>query len=471
MTINPAEQKRAAAALRAAKRKSIPVELLKTAFTEQLRFITDNASRKAALTSRRSGKSTAAAIAMIIQAIEVPNSLILYTGLTSETVSSVMFNGILKKWNRKYEIGMSFKRTPTPTATFPNGSVIYGLGVDTTEDEADKILGNAYHLAVIDEAQSYTIDLKRLVESVIEPTLTDHLGSLLMIGTPGLYKNYFYEVVHSMVPGWNVHRWTALDNVYQKQQWEKKIAEMKKSDPDVETRAYFKREYMGEWNIDDNNLCYQLNLQTSFAKTLPDTKLTFIMGVDFGYRDDNGFVVVAYDDKQTYIVETYKKAELLTEEIAAKIKHFMERYDLTSIVGDSAAAQTLADLQRKYGLPIKAVEAKREKVRWIDKMSQELQIGSIKILEDSNVALIEEYSELSWDTRHYQRTRNRRENEKQPNHAADAALYAYRSILQWRGEDLDTNTATEDYDDFELKLLTRKPQETEWDSMFTPTEY
>jgi len=76
-----------------------------------------------------------------------------------------------------------------------NGSVVYVPGVDYSEEEKQKLLGQKYKLVVIDEAASFSINLNELVFGILKPAVTDYRGTICLMGMPGnLKKGLFFDL-------------------------------------------------------------------------------------------------------------------------------------------------------------------------------------------------------------------------------------------------------------------------------------
>jgi hypothetical protein len=122
---------------------------LDPAFPAQSAFIADQAKLKVVLCTRRSGKSYGAGLYLYQEAYETPGASCLYIALTRDSAKKIMWKDVLKPINRRLGLGAHFNETEL-TATLPNGSVVYVLGVDSSEEEKQKLLGQKYKLVVID---------------------------------------------------------------------------------------------------------------------------------------------------------------------------------------------------------------------------------------------------------------------------------------------------------------------------------
>jgi len=139
-------------------------------FAAQSAFISDPARMKVALCTRRSGKSYGAGLYLCKEAWETAGVSCLYLALTRDSAKKIMWKDVLKPISRRLNLDARFNESEL-TATLPNESVIYILGVDSTEEEKKKLLGQKYKLVIIDEAASFSVDLNELVYGVLKPAV------------------------------------------------------------------------------------------------------------------------------------------------------------------------------------------------------------------------------------------------------------------------------------------------------------
>ena len=193
-------------------------DVLKECFAQQLEFITDPDKHKILCLPRRSGKSTAAAYYLINEAIVHPKSKLLYVHLTKSDAKKVMWHDIFEtviiKLGIKADlVGLEIR--------FQNGSIIYLTGVDATPNEMNKLRGKKFRLAVIDECQSFTQDLKQLILQVLTPTLADINATICLCGTPGnqMGDHYWWTLNKPESPekGWKFFTWSWKDNPHVKE--------------------------------------------------------------------------------------------------------------------------------------------------------------------------------------------------------------------------------------------------------------
>lgn len=432
--------------------------LLAFTFEQQRAFISDPSRFKSLLCSRRAGKSYAIGVYLILTCLETANATTLYVGLTKDTAKRIMVRPILDEIIRKAGVEAPFSETDY-AYYFPNGSVIYILGMDASEAEMEKALGQKYQLVVIDECQSFRQDLESMVRRNLRPAVADVRGVICMTGTPGFNLHSFYYRVTNDAKGWTRHHWNTLDNPFMREVWTEEIAALKAENDNVEELPFFQREYLGRWVLDTSKLVYKWTARNAVASLPPDTARVatgrpyawhYRLGIDLGYNDDTAFVVVAYraDAPTLYVVEAFKKPEMGIEEIAVKIRELSSRYAFDRIVIDPANKTAVEELRRRYSLPLHPAE-KAGKEDAIEQLNADLGMGRVKTLAGGADALVEEWRTLTWLVD--ERKGTRKENPSAPNHLADACLYVWRDTFAhlWNAPDASDmpKTADEELDE------------------------
>ena len=423
--MNPTQAKQIL--LETQRRKVNVVPWLSTSFPQQTAFIQDPARLKAALCTRRAGKSYGVGEYACRTCYENPNSSVLIVGLTRESIKRIYMRDVLAVINRLYKLGAEFNKTEL-SMTFPNGSILYLVGADSDESEMLKLLGQKYRLVIIDEGSMYTnIDQRELVYAILKPAVADYRGTIAIIGTPSNYINsLFYDITTGVEPGWSVHKWSALDNPHVADNMREDIEFFKQTNPGIENTPRFRQHYLGEWYVDLSALVYKYSAETNNTDSLPhDHVYHHVLGVDLGYEDATSFVLGAYSfhDPNLYIRSAEKQSKMLLSEVAEKIRQYQERFEIGTIVIDGAAKQAVEEIKQRYGLPIICAE-KQHKRDFIELMNTDLRVGKIKVLPAAE-ALVQEWQYLIWDEKQ-RKSGNWIEHSGCENHAADAALYMWR---------------------------------------------
>lgn len=398
----------------------------------QKEFVDHSSRYKAILSPRRASKSYTVCSYLIIKGLKKPNARCLYLGLTRTSAKRVAWDH-LHSILKLYDIPFTPNKVEL-SITLENGSIIELSGADSTLDAAEKFLGAAYHAVAIDEAASFNpVVLDYLIDTILNPTLIDHQGTLMLVGTPrAIEAGRFYEATTYQDPRWEIFKWKTEQNPYVRENWLKEIEELKKLNPDIVNEAWFVREYMGEWCKDASDLVYKFS-STNLITEIPEQMYQYILGVDIGWSDDSAFVLTGYapHDSNFYIIESTKSPEMLPNDIAKQIKYFEKKYQPIFIVADAANKTVIEELKRRYGVNIKAAE-KTKKHDWIELMNVDYLLNKIKVVQADNTQLLEEINKLPW----YMRNNRREEHPSFPNHLTDSSLYAYRFAYHYRSKPL-----------------------------------
>lgn len=411
-------------------------EFVDRKFAKQAEAIETKSYRKAFKTTRRAGKSMAIGRILFKEAYDFPGCSCLYMGLTKQTARKIMWKDVMKRLSRELELGASFNET-TLTITLPNGSEIYLSGADADADEMEKFLGGKLRVAIIDEAGSFRIDLRKLIYENIEPALADLDGYVVMAGTPTSYTHgLFYEVTRDEGPreaSWTVLEWNTFDNPYMEINWKKRLDRLVAENPRiVETPSYI-RMYLGKWVTDLGDLCYKYTDAVNRVLEVPDHTFAYVLGIDLGFDDATAFIVAAYSTQSNvlYFVEAYKESGLDITAVAQKIKAYQKRFPaIYRMVVDNASKQAVEEMKNRHSLPLEAAD-KRGKADFIEIMNDEFKLGLIKLASPATDELAEEYGDLVWDKEEKEKSGKKVEHPNCENHLADAALYSWRYCYQY----------------------------------------
>jgi len=426
--------------LKRRERASQVPDLLDHNFKAQTAFITDPSRLKVAFCTRRAGKSMGAARYLFKEGLENPGVNLLYLALTRDSAKKILWKDCLKVLNRQYGLKCKFNET-TLTCTLPNGSVIYVLGIDSDEEEKQKLLGQKYRLAIIDECASMGVDLNELIYGILKPSVADLNGTICMIGTPGnIIRGLFFDITTVGKPGWIVHKWDTFQNPYMAKQWQADIDEQIANNPLVVETPLFKQHYLGKWFVDTDKLVYKFSVERNVFKELPKglkkDGWTYVLGVDTGWEDDNAFVLTAYheNDPNLYVIRTFNKPHMTFDDVAKKIGEFQQdtTYAPHKIIVDGANKQGVESMKSRSQIPFEYAD-KQDKVTFIELMNSDFILGNIKVHE-SCTTLIKEWSALIWVTEGERIKLPKKEHPGLPNHLCDAALYSWRNGFHYASE-------------------------------------
>lgn len=421
------------------RREEARQSLLDSCFPEQLEVINDDAKYISVLCTRRSGKTYLEGLRMIKECLAKPYTKVAYISLTHDRCRRVMLEPVLKKINRKHHLGMTFTTSPLK-ASFPNGSSIVLQGVNDNEDERNKLLGEHFRGVCLDECASFTINLQKLIDDFIGPTLIDDDGWLMMVGTPGNLKNYFYRVTTGEIPGWRNYFWTGDKNTAPSEVEGKSMADMfrqtidnlKLQNPNIEEDPGFQQMYRGRWVTDVSAKVFKVDTRNVIECLPPDSTYTSGLGIDLGEEDDNAFVVQSWreNDPVLYTVESFSQNKMTMDEIIAKVRHYQQKYDLAFIAIDEGNKQYVEELRRRSGIQFQAAH-KTGKLRYISLLNSALINSRVKIVASENQDLLLEADSVILDL---QDPMHPKIKDGQKDHLLDAFLYSWRASYNYLEE-------------------------------------
>lgn len=426
----------------------------------QLALLTDPAKRKAARCPRRAGKSTAALLLIADYFAEHAEAIAWYFATTLKNARKLIW-APLRKLNRELDLGLEFHKTDA-CITWPNGSQLWLAGADD-ERSVDEARGHAPHIVVIDEAAKYDLEVFRyLVDEVIEPSLLDNDGTLVLISTPGsVFGGLYYEVtgpagtqVQTFEDGrravscpykerrkkkwkgvtceWSLHAWTLEENTARPDLWVKAL-ELKKRKGWSDENPIWRREYLGEWAGTRGKRVYAydaardtwtpVRIIDGFAIPPKGHVWRFIVGVDLGSKDPFAIQVAAFSETSPLLLQVYEYEQrgLTPTGMALQIKHAVSLCGgdelVDAIVSDFGALgdAILDGWLEEHGLYVERA-VKKNKLDHVELLNGEFLEGRCQILKESLLA--GEMVVVEWDEK-----RPGKEKASQKNNNCDAFLY------------------------------------------------
>lgn len=191
-------------------------------FAEQRAFYTSKKRLRAALDSRRAGKTRGGNESDLELASKTKHGRYLYINETRAEAKRLAWVGArgdgMASLVRSQKLPAVINESEL-TIHFPDlDSWIYLVGVDD-ERSIMKALGLPYHRVRWDEAQKIPPKFTQTIIETVLPTLLDYGGELLFTGTPDRkMSGIFYEITRTEPEkrrkGWEVHQWTLLANPY-----------------------------------------------------------------------------------------------------------------------------------------------------------------------------------------------------------------------------------------------------------------
>jgi hypothetical protein len=411
-----------------------PIEDL---FTQQIDFVLDPAKHKAALCSRRAGKTHMAARYGSRTANKRSGARVLYVAITRGRAKDLLWDE-LKKVDARYRQGGKFNETEA-RVRYDCGSVLRLMGADN-QKEIVKVLGEAHDLVLLDESAFFGPFFESFLVEAIGPTLADYDGTLAMFSAPApRCAGYFHDVTTGKTKErWSLHHWTVTDNPCfprwaGRPDWrqcaERFLAELRQENGWTEQSPAYLRQWRGRWVHDVGGLVYHYEpTKNDYDGTLPaGHHWQTIMGIDVGFRDAFAIVTWAWCDDlpDIYQVDEFQAPGLIPSLWAEKIKAFRDRHHPIRMVMDCGALglPIAEEFRRRHGLPIEAAE-KTDKAAAQNLINADFNRQRCWILRGSKYG-----SQLAVLPR--DQDRPEREDQDMPNDLCDAGLYGWREAIHW----------------------------------------
>lgn len=295
-----------------------------------------------AAVSRRLGKTYIAnIIGQIVTLVPGSSILIMSPNYRLSQISFELQRSLIKHFG----LEVTKDNAKDSTIELSNGSSIR-LG---SVNQVDSVVGRSYDLIIFDEA-ALTNEGENAFNVALRPTLDKDNSKAIFISTPRGKANWFgkfYDRGYSdEFPQWVSIHATWKDNPRISAD---DIAEARASMSEAE----FKQEYEADFTTFEG-LIYQLNYDECVRdlSLLDTSSMDIIAGLDVGYRDPTGFVIIAYDHDtgKYYILMDYLQPGENTATHALAMQEMIDKYDVDFIYIDSAAAQFRMDLASEHGI-------------------------------------------------------------------------------------------------------------------------
>ena len=369
--------------------------LQKRLFKRQKEVFNDFTSpRIAVMCSRRAGK-TEDNSDIINKVAAIPNSPILYINLTFENAIRQMYNRVIQEADRA-GLAITKESKSAGFIQFANGSSVLFKG-NKDRSEADKMQGDKYRLVIIDEAQSQC-NMLYLVDTIIRPMLADYTDSqLILTGTPPRRRGTYFEDVFNNIR-WTKYNWNMFENPFIPDP-EKVIQDICEEKGVTRDSAFIQREYYGKIAYDTEAQVFK-GYKVYNGQVPPNFVPTHIYeGVDYGFADYNGIVVMAanVEQRQAYVIfeRKFNKAtvsqimEVTREGFECGKRLLLERNpnaDLSNcqIFTDTNEKAITYDLSQTYGLPAYCAY-KYDKALAVEQLAEECRTGRIMNIEGGEV--------------------------------------------------------------------------------------
>lgn len=296
--------------------------------------------------SRRTGKTYAANHLAFLKALEPGTKVLIIS--PNYSLSNISWNEQILLLN-KHNIEIDKSNQKDKEIILRNGSMIKFGSIS----QANSCVGRSYDLILFDEAaldpkgnDAFNIQLR--------PTLDKLNSKAIFISTPR-GTNYFHEFyMRGFDP--KFPRWASIHSTWHDN------PRLSMEDIDDARRSMSRAEFQQEYEADFTTFEGQVYEGFDFINDIQDlssmdfsdsNRYETIMGIDPGYKDATGALVLKYDTEldHFFAVWDYEKSELTTEQHAEQFGTIIEQLDVDLVFIDSAAAQFRQDLATMYDIP------------------------------------------------------------------------------------------------------------------------
>jgi phage terminase large subunit-like protein len=247
-------------------------------------------------------------------------------------------------------------------------------------DNIDSIRGEAFHLAVLDEAAMLGPDAWT---DAIMPTLADYDGDALLISTPKGHNWFWQEWLKSQADGKRMMAWQSptSDNPMPTI---RKAAELARER--VSSRTY-EQEWLAEF-VDDGGGVFR-RVREAATAVLQDARMDghqYIMGVDWGRTNDaTVFTVIDATLQEVCAVDRMTDTDYRLQ--VGRLRALTERFDVAQIVAEAnSMGGPLIEQLLDEGLPVVAfTTSNASKGLIIDALALAFERGTLRIPDDARL--------------------------------------------------------------------------------------
>jgi hypothetical protein len=297
--------------------------------------------------SRRTGKTFISNTLAFLKAME-PKSKILIVS-PNFSLTNISWNEQVQML-KDYEIEIASKNKAIREIHLENGSMIkFG-----SYNNPDSLVGHSYDLILVDEAALESSGDK-VFNVQLRPTLDKLNSKCIFISTPrGL--NYFYEFYQRGFSD-DYPNWVSIHSTY-KDNPRSQAADIEDAKRSM-SKAEFRQEYLADFSTFEGQI-YEGFDEDRHVKDLRNVrweegsyKYEMLMGIDPGYKDHTGALIIVYDTEEDhfYVVWDYQENKKTTKQHAFAFSQAFDEYDVDIVFCDPAAAQFRQDLAAMYDLP------------------------------------------------------------------------------------------------------------------------
>jgi phage terminase large subunit len=279
-------------------------------------------------------------------------------------LSSISFE-IQRKLIKSFDLEVDKNNLKDKVIELSNGSTIRMGSLSTV----DSCVGRSYDLIIFDEA-ALGADAEEAFNVSLRPTLDKPNSKAIFISTPR-GKNNWFSVFFQRGFSDAYPQWVSLTADYSENE------RMKASDVaearSTMSRAEFEQEYMASFTTFEGQIYSAFKYEYVYDYMHEDG-CEYIAGLDPGYRDATGFIVISYNPMTDHfhVVDEYVESQAVTSAHAEVFKEFMLKHGIETIFIDHAAAQFAADLAYTYDIAtIRAKKAQLEGIAYVQTLIEQ----------------------------------------------------------------------------------------------------
>lgn len=422
-------------------REQIRKQLLNILFPKQRKIAKSKARFKALICGRRSGKTYLCAVMILLALLDGGhNEWVFFGQKTMIAAKQAIWLDLLKIIS---DVGLTERwkiHNGNHTIETPHGTTFQLIGFNDS-GQVELLRGKKFRLFIADEASTYEDLLQQIIDTV-DPTLGEALdekgnkvGSFVISGTPGYAKaGKWFRIStgaenRGVPEDWELQSWTLLENPHYPDA-KGELATIRRKNGWTEEDAAYRREWLGEWVEDAGMLVHPYNS----VHPLPvdwdwNDGVTSTLGIDYGFNDSTGWVVISQrrDDPRGYVTYAFKEAKLLPHQLAEITKRIVDRFKVVKAVADPAAGGKTfyTDFNRLYGSQTGVYIESAEKPDWrgrVELLNADLKTGRLLITAEARTVATE-MSELPFKDEHRDA-----DHPAYDNHCTDALRYAHRAL-------------------------------------------
>jgi hypothetical protein len=321
---------------------------------QQIAVRGDTAKLRAIISPRRTGKTTLLAALGILDTVPKREHPFICTTIGhAEKNIHPIFEELREKYGLDIHLDKQNNRIYMPNKSWFQ---LYGMG---SKKDISRIRGSKCPGIIVDECGAADEDnLREMILEAALPSTMDYVGrggfGVVLAGTPGEFGGFWHKIVLGEEFAASVHRFTLEGNPLFTGRVEEILAELRKTYKLSETSTTYRREMLGEFCVDTEGRCYPHWNGQLLPQDMAPCEGRTVLGVDFGLRDPNAWVVLRFRGNQVHVLYAYKQNNMTHDEIWAHHKAVVREFSCGEQFGDSfgMGAQTIHTLRTSYGSTI-----------------------------------------------------------------------------------------------------------------------